>query len=226
MATFTMTLKAAIKLCPDDYTVDKWLGLDDYPLFEGVDREALNQKIVREYYNTEIGMETISMFSFAVRRLMHKEMPMFNLLYESAALKFDALTTVDIVSTNEAENVQDATAKSKTTSTSESKSTTLAVNSDFPQSALSERGAYATSSTDGDGTSNVTAVADSDDENASKSTGTGSSTMKGLQGNAAELILAKRATFLNVDAMIVGKLAECFMQLWSDGASHLVNRGY
>jgi len=226
MATFTMELKRAIALTPDGMTVDKWIGLDDYPLYSGVDREALNEKIKRQYWNQEIGMETISMFAFAVRRKMHLEMPLMNLMYESAALKFDALTTINIESTNTAESTQGGTAKSVNVNTSESGSKSLTVASEFPQSALSERGAYATSSQDGDGTSKVTANATAEDENASNTTGSGSTLTKGMQGNAADLIIAQRATFLNIDAMVVTMLADCFMQLWSDGASHLVRRGY
>lgn len=226
-----MALKEAIDLKPSDWTADKWIGLDDYPLFGttpadvAAHREVLNQKIIREYWNSEIGMETISLFSFAVRRKMHKEMPMMNLLYESAELEFDALVTTDMRTTSTSEGETEGTSKSINTNTSESKSTNLVVNSDFPQSFLSDRGNYATSATDGDGTAAVKADAEANDESAGKTTNTDEGTVKGFQGNAAELILAKRATFINIDARVVDMLAECFMQVWADSAQHLYNGG-
>lgn len=226
MPTFTMELKAAIDLTPTGWTVDKWIGLDDYPLFDPAHREILNQKIKREYWNSEIGMETISMFSFAVRRKMHKEMPLINLLYESAALEFDALITTDMVTTNTGTNTTAGTANSVNTNGSTSNSKSLTVASDFPQTALSDRAAYASSSQDGDGESTVTANAEANDTSNSTGTSTDSGTVKGFQGNAAELILAKRATFLNIDARVVDMLAECFMQVWADGSNHLIRSGY
>jgi hypothetical protein len=221
-----MELKEAMALTPYGWSVDKWIGLDDYPLFDESHRAELNQKITREYYNSEIGMETISMFALAVRRKLHKEMPLLNLMYESAAQKFDALITVDIATTANGSGQTTAVANSVNSNGSTSKSTSLTVASDFPQSALSDRGAYASSSQDGDGTSDVTASARADDTSSNTTASNDISATKGFQGNAAELILAKRSTFINIDARVVDILSDCFMQVWSDGSQHLMKNGY
>src|SRR5690606_9817007 len=90
MATFTIELFKVVDI------TDGNIGLDSYPIWKSEYREPLNQKIIDHYHNREIGVETIDMFTFALRRRMNEVMPYYNELYKSTELEFDPLSTVDI----------------------------------------------------------------------------------------------------------------------------------
>lgn len=66
----------------------KYLGLEDYPIFDEGYREELNAQIIRHYYFQEIGCETLAQFSFRMRAHMWEVMPYYNRLYV-AALQLD-----------------------------------------------------------------------------------------------------------------------------------------
>lgn len=69
----------------------KKIGLDDYPIFDEIYRETLNNKIIRRYYFREIGFETAAHFAWKLREFMHEIMPYYNQLYESQTLITDPL---------------------------------------------------------------------------------------------------------------------------------------
>ena len=229
MATFTMTLKRVIDFKPADVSRETFLGLDLYPIHDENHRSILNDLIVNHYYNQEIGMETIQLFQFAVMRRMMEIMPLYNMMYKSVAIQYDPLITVDInsgsdstaSSTNGAQS--NTTGNSGTISATESESTSRGISSEFPQNMLSGSGDYADSGTDstaggkvaGTGTENSASEATSTDSGTSANAGT--SFTKGMSGNQAELIMAQRATFINIDMLIIANLDDCFMGVWSNG---------
>ena len=69
------------------------LGLRDYPIFDESYRNALNKKIVDEYYFREIGQETPERFKHYLNHTMNMIMPYYNQLYESQLLAIDPLST-------------------------------------------------------------------------------------------------------------------------------------
>lgn len=69
------------------------LGLEDYPIFDELYRQTLNDKIIRAYYFREIGFETIGQFAWQMRRTMFEIMPYYNQLYDSEKLITDPLLT-------------------------------------------------------------------------------------------------------------------------------------
>lgn len=69
------------------------LGLRDYPIFDESYRNALNKKIVDEYYFREIGQETPERFKHYLNHTMNMIMPYYNQLYKSELLKIDPLST-------------------------------------------------------------------------------------------------------------------------------------
>lgn len=206
MGTYTMPLKDVLDLTPD-------IGLNDYPIFDESYRETLNKKIVDYFWNREIGQETISLFTHQLRVRMNNIMPLYNQHYEASRIKFDPMKTITMenfgTSTSEATN----TGTSNSTSASDAKS--RAVNSDHPQEMLSATGDYATSGADSFGTTNATSATDNTGTTAQKSNSKGG--VQGFQGNPAMVIFQLRATFVNVDMMVISELEDLFMLVWANG---------
>lgn len=67
--------------------------LDSYPLFDEEYRPQLNQKILHHFYFYEIGFETAELFNNRLKQKMDEIMPFYNLLYKSALLDLDPITT-------------------------------------------------------------------------------------------------------------------------------------
>lgn len=199
MAEFTMYLKDVIE------NTDGHIGLDDYPIFDVAYRAQLNKKITDHFWNREIGVETIDMFVFAVKRKMNEIMPLYNQFYQTQLLDVDPFITFDSAteSSNQAESIA--------TNTSDAKSTARAVNSDTPQTQLAGNEDYATGIVD-----NVAESTNTGDANSSDSS-LGSVNTRGFSGAMSDLLIRYRDTFLNIDMQIIAELEDCFMQLWSTG---------
>jgi hypothetical protein len=216
MATATMYLKDVLEMEPD-------IGLSKYPLFDEAYRPALNQKIIDHFWNREIGQETISLFTHQLRVRMNNIMPLYNQHYEASRIKFDPLKTIDMKNVGESDSTATSTANSATTSASDAKS--RAVNSDHPQELLSASGDYASSSGDTIGTSSATGSTDNTGSNTQSTKSEGG--VSGFQGNAAAVIFQLRATFVNVDMMVINELEDLFYGLWGNGDDFTTNRnGY
>lgn len=209
MATYTMELYRAIEVSPEGN-----IGLDNYPIWDEEYREVLNQKIIDHYHSREIGMETVDMFRFAMRRRMNEVMPYYNDLYGTTKLGFDPLSTVDIRTMTTAS--RESETESEATSVNESRTSgkSRAVESRTPQVNLSGNGDYATGATDtngentgeGSGTENANARVTDDTDSESHTTG--------YQGAASDLIQRYRDTLLNIDLMVISELSDLFMMVW------------
>jgi hypothetical protein len=216
--TFTPRLKRVIELSPNGN-----IGLDVYPVPEiGVSaevfREALNKKIIDHYWNREIGLESLSMFRFNLRRKMAEVMPYYVKLYKTELIAFDPLSTINI----ESDGNQASTSNSKGTQTSESDSDSNAesIASDFPQTQYnSTDGAiYGTTGQNSKATGKNTGTGS--DERDDTVSGETKSTTKGYTGIASELLMRYRATLLNVDMQVIAELEELFMQIWDNGDTY------
>lgn len=215
MATTTMYLYQVMELTDD-------IGLNDYPIFDEVYREGLNQKIVDHYLNQEIGVETISMFRHAMRRKMNEIMPYYNQLYKSEQLTFDPLNSVDIRNWSENKGKAESTEDSETGSTSESKTRTVA--SEFPQQQLGGAKDYATAAQDSE--SATTATGTGKGTSVTNQDGTTETLTTGFQGNRSALLMDYRQTFLNLDMEIINDLRELFMLIWANGDSYTGGNPY
>jgi hypothetical protein len=224
MGTFTMPLWKALDLSGDDGN-GLLIGLDDYPIYDEKDRIPLNRKIIRHYWNREVGQETLSMFRFAMSRTMHEQMPYFNQLYLSTKLEFDPLSTYDL------QTIRDGTATDHTVrnSTSDVNSTgtgtSRAVSSTTPQTMLAGRKDYATSATDTNSKNASGTKSDSDDTSTSTSNSDDTSRTVGRQGSASALLTAFRSTILNLDMNVIDALGDCFMLIWDNGDELLPSSG-
>lgn len=234
MATFTLKLKDVIELTGgelsfvDGNTVMTGgnIGLQHYPIFDETHRTVLNGKIIDHYMNQEIGVETVDMFQLAMRRRMNEIMPYYNKLYETELIEYDPLSTVDI----ETDTLSHSETDSEASSSSETETTTDAgsrtVQSDTPQTMLSGNEDYASSAADA--TSKTVAGGEGSEtaQNASTGDTESMSRTKGYQGIPSDLIARFRAEILNIDTMIIGELADCFMTIWNTGDTYTEREGF
>lgn len=241
MATFTMPLHQVVDIrggssqIVDGYRqvsgVD--LGLDHYPIFDEEHRPLLNSLIVDHYWNREIGMESVDMFTHAMRRRMNEIMPPYNLLFKSTQIEFDPLSTMDIrsVMSGNATNERDSKAKSTGETTGESTGVNKAEassnsrSSQFPQTGIALEGEYATegavSQSTSDSTSNEqqqgSQTSESTDEDRSRGSQSSDSRTSGYQGLPSDMLMRYRDSIINVNMMIVNDLADLFMGIWDIG---------
>ncbi len=201
MPEFTISLQEIFEIRGEDFDI----GLSDYPIFDTAYRAGLNKKILDHYWNQEIGLETIELFVFNLRRKMNEIMPLYNQFYTSQLLAVDPFITFDTDSTTESESASVAT----NTSTSNSKA--RAASSEPPQMQLAENEDYATGVTD--------TVSDSENAGDANSTDTATGTVntRGFSGAMSDLLLRYRDTFLNIDLQVIEECRELFMGLWSNG---------
>lgn len=206
MAAFTMELWKVLE------HTDNRIGLDEYPIFRELYRETLNKKIIDHYWNQEIGMETIPLFTLALRRRMNEIMPYYNQLYESELLEINPINTIDM--RTESESTSQNTGQSEATNTSVTGSKSRSVQSDFPQHRLAGDNDYATAAADSVSDSDVTSEANENSN--SQGTNSGFSHTTGTQGLQSDMLIRFRESFLNIDVMVIAELADCFMGVWNN----------
>jgi hypothetical protein len=215
MAWFTMCLWEVLDLTNDPgdgSTIG--LGVNDYPIFDENFRQELNQKIINHYWNWEIGVPTISMFRFAMARRMNEQMPLLNQAYKSTLLTLDPLTNVSLTTNRDDTTTEKTTRDSTNDTTVVNTSGSRSVTFDTPQTALSGSEDYASGAVDVNSAGNTTNNGTGHDTGEVDGTVNGKSTTTGYQGSVSDLLMKYRATFLNVDMMVLESLQDCFMQIW------------
>lgn len=199
-----------------------FIGLSDYPIFDELYRQTLNNKIIRAYWLREIGLETFGLFKWHLRRKMHEIMPYYNQLYESEKLIIDPMTTKNMEFMEKW--TRDETTHRNGTTDSTTNSTTVNddrnVFQDTPMNGL-DSGAiesldYATNVTFDNGTTSTDGSANSKNSNeySGDFDGTRTHVEKGYDKSESELLLTYRKTFLNIDLEIIKELEDLFMQVW------------
>lgn len=203
-----------------DYTP---LGLGTYPIFDEGYRAILNGKIIDEYWNQEIGTETIDNFVLILRKKMDQIMPYYNELYATKKLDYDPLSTMRIHSVGK--NILNGTETTEATNTTETetKSGSRATNLNFPQTALAGDADYATSAIDTASKSDVDGNSVQNGETSSNSESNSDNLVTGYQGNVSTLMMSYRASLINIDTMIIADLADCFMQLLNNGDEYFAS---
>jgi hypothetical protein len=213
MAMFTLTLDEAIEYVggPDK------IGLNDYPIYDPAHRPILNKKIIDRYFNREIGLETVELFTFALKRKMNEIMPMYNDLYETQKLAFDPLLNMNISTTSEGETETEANAETENNTTTTSGSGSRAVTSDTPQVMLSGSGDYASSASDTNSSNTATGTGSDTSTTKANERNNAESVTKGYQGSPSALLMEYRRTIMNIDLMILDELVDLFMSVWDNG---------
>lgn len=220
MPTFTIELWRLIDLKPEAVSVDEWLNLHNYPIFQESYRETLNRHILDNFMYQEIGQETPDAFRHALGRKMRLIMPSYNQLFESALTTFDPLVTVDMVTSGTSNQTQTSEGTSTNNTEGHVSSESDSLQSAYPNTMITPNGQYGTSG--GRGTSKSdTSGADSNTSEANNTAqGESETRMKGYQGVPADLIAKARATIINVDQMIIAELDELFMLVWNNSDSY------
>lgn len=216
MGVFTMPLKDVVRVTKGD------IGLDSYPLFREDYRSSLNEKIQNHFWNQEIGMESVDLWRFNMRRKMAEIMPYYNKLYDSENIKYDPLSTMNLEtkSNNTQQQTSSSSGASVSSGTNDAKS--RAVNSTFPQSALNDNdtGNYADSSAESNASGANTGTASENRSEQGTGTAAGDSTTTGYTGPAADLLMRYRAALLNIDMLVIRDLQELFMSVWDTGDTY------
>lgn len=234
MGTFTIPLKQVIELTGGTTEVNADgirvmnggnIGLSHYRTHVTAHKMILDGLIIDHYWNREIGQESVDMFQLAMRRKMNEIMPYYNQLYASELLKFDPLHTINIhtlASGTEDQAVSvDSDAVSDSTQTSKSRT----VSSELPQTMLAGNADYATSGADANSESTGTTTGVESKESESVTERVNDTQVTGYQAYPANLLQQFRATFLNIDMMIVNELDSLFMQIWNNSDDYTGTSG-
>lgn len=252
MASFTMPLKEVIATIysptddPDDFeqtydsvTFDgitygklpileapEKIGLGTYPIFDEGYRKVLNGKIIDEYFNREIGTESIDDFMLIIRRKLDQIMPFYNKLYKSEQIDYDALMTMDIHSVSSSTLDGQENVASNVAVNSETKTGARVISSSTPQTMLIPNADYATGGTDTNSDTDTTSGTDVNTETSNTNNTSSDNRVTGFQGNASQLVMQYRASLLNIDTLILSDIEDCFMMVLSTGDSFTNNRYY
>ena len=215
--SFTMPLWEVL-----EYTND--IGLGEYPIFDEDYRATLNRKITRNFWNQEIGLETIDMFRMRMSVFMENQMPYYNGLYKIGLLEIDPLSTVSVKSISD--SVNDSESNGTVTATTTSKAETRATSSVLPQGALRPNADYADALQDNISANN--GVTDNADKRTDTTTGKVDNTTTGYNGHQPQLIMAARQAVLSVDMLIIADIQQAglFMGIISTPDSFFETRGY
>jgi hypothetical protein len=227
MATFTIVFKYAcdiVNASADNAYAP--IGLGEYPIFDETYRATLNKKIVDRYWNREIGVETIEMFTFAMKRKLNEIMPYYNKLYESEKIDFDPLITMDINTVANTTSVEEADATSESNSNSLTDANSRAVQSTTPQTMLSGNEDYASSAADSNSDSDTISDSTQNTDSTVNRDTNADSHVTGYQGIPSNIIMAYRASLLNIDLMILADLEELFMLVWDTGDEYANRTNY
>lgn len=219
MASLTMYLKDAIEAEPG--ILKK--ALTEYPIFNEAYRETLNKHILDNFWNREIGQETPSMFELALRRKMNLIMPIYNKHFEVDLLAdgIDPMQTMSIENETATSGTTVNSGESDSDSTSDAES--KAVNSTYPQSRILDGSEYADNAQDT--ASKTKANGKAREKSESQQKGDVSGKVTGSQGQTSMLLFQHRATFVNVNQMILEELEDLFLWITSTG-DEFTPRGY
>lgn len=224
MSTFTTKLKDVLIANGGDYalidgemvvTKPSAIGLGHYPIFNESYRDTLNGLIFGTFMNREIAHETDDIFKVAVITHMNTHMPMFNKMFEADALAIDPLNTINIKTVSDSDSKQTGESSGSSTTDSNTKSASRAVNSETPQSMLSGNADYATGAVDSNSGTDVSATGIETGNTESVGTGHSESSTIGFQGQGGELIASYKAALGNTAAMVVASLEPYFFMVYN-----------
>ena len=228
-------------LTPDEENwpkIYRYVGLGDYPIYDESHRQVLNDKIIRRYWMREIGFETMGLFRWNMRTMMHEIMPYYNELYKTVGLIDDPLSTRDMSYEEQwargesektsSERTSTSSVDGQTSSQSHSATDGRTVFQDTPMNGL-DTGAiesmdYASEVTFDDTTvdANSSGTSSSDTQSSENGSGTRDGDFEGSKAHRehgydrpqAETLLTYRKTIINIDLEIVDRLNVLFFGLW------------
>ena len=199
-----------------DYELTDYLTQDQINVIENNNiwnKNKLAKKIVDHYYMREIGFETPQLFSHYAKVTMQEIMEKYLPLIYSANINYDPLINVDYSE----KFIRTADSTNQGTSTSNSNSNGLTINSDTPQKQINKEeilsGKYASSTSANESELN-------DSTNTNTSGVTNEEYTKNVKGNsgisvtAQKLIDQFRENIIGIDKEIIEELNDLFMGLY------------
>lgn len=212
MAKYTIELRHVCDTVTRE-VVESWFKdyeLSDYLTQEEIDvitsrgtwsKDKLAKKIVDRYYMSEIGFETIGLFSHMVKVKMNEIMESKLPLIYSSAIKYDPMVNVDYTTTVERQ-VDD---------TGKANSSGLTINSDTPQGQINKtailEGNYASSTQGGESENNT--ESQSKEQSTTRIKGN-----SGVSATAQKMIEQYRQNIRAIDYEIMNELKILFMGLY------------
>ena len=210
MSKYTITIKNLI-----DNGFD--FGLKNYPIFDESYRDTLNHNILYHYYESEIGLETPTLFKLYLNQKLNEIMPYYNILYEKQKKLLDNIEN-NVNLTETFERINNTTTNTNSTSNSNGTTNNKNLFLDTPQGntykGTIDDTDYATSVTF-DRNSNTNQISDN-------STSTGDATenyIKTIVGNNGaryniDLLKDIKNNLINVDLLIINDLSDLFMGIF------------
>lgn len=202
----------------DDPGNGRTIGLDAYPIFDERERDGINRLIIDHFWLRDIGQETVSIFTFMLRRTMREIMPTYNQLYLSSRHDFDPLSTYDLSTVRDGTATEAGTNSSTSSSTADATSKSRSVYFDTPQTALAGDKDYAANATDAEGSSENTGGSSGSGQSTSTADTSDTSRTTGRQGSANRLLAELRSNIINTDLMLINdtEITSLFMGVWND----------
>lgn len=232
MATYTIELRRVCDLYGRD-EVENWFksyNLEDYLTPEQIaqinkynvwTKDKLAKKIVDHYYMREIGFETPALFKHYAVLTMNEIMERYLLRIYSKFFEYDPLSSVDYTETYKREITGEAGNTGKSTSSSNSNSSGLNVNSDTPEGQINKeeilQGKYASSTNASEQDTNINDTTNTENSATSKTIETYTHEMKGDNGVIVTnqyLVREFREIIIAVDEEIIHELNTLFMGLY------------
>ena len=199
-----------------DYELSDYLTSEQISVIENNNiwtKDKLAKKIVNHYYMREIGSETPQLFQHYAKTTMVEIMEKYLPLIYSANINYDPLVNVDYTETF----TRSADSTNEGTSTSNSNSSRLTINSDTPQKQVNKEeileGKYASSTSANESELN-------DSTNTNTSGVTNEEYTKNVKGNsgvsatAQKMVEQFRKNIIPIDSEIIKELNILFMGLY------------
>ena len=212
--------------------VYKYIGLNEYPIFDESYRVTLNDMIINHYYFREIGFETAAQFAWYLKRTMREIMPKYNMMYQAIIDMQGIDNPLSDYARHRIENwnahvdeISNTKNSSDSTGLTNSKDDSRNVFQDTPMSLLSNSGSPSIENLDY--ATNVTYNNDISEVNSKNKSNSNSDTDRdrddigertvdewGRNKSFAALIKEFYDNFMNVDLMVIEDLNDLFMGLW------------
>lgn len=119
----------------------------EYPIWAENYKTTLETKILKHYFNKEIGMETVGLWKLYLEERMNLIMPYYNQLYETATKKYDYMTDVNSTETYTANKTKQETADFNLTGNLTGNTTDVGKNSIISTSKTTDNGTRDSNST-------------------------------------------------------------------------------
>lgn len=224
-ALYTVTLRTLLENSFEIFDV----GAKEYPIFLEGHRVELNDKIKDHYYFHEIGFEVEERFKHRLNTRLREIMPLYNQMYstelliQNPMLSFSKSTSsTTVIDEDRVETKRQVTDQDSTQAT-DSLNKELEVTSKTPKNLIAQvdlqGDVYANDAVrkenviDEDVVGTVDESINNDDIFATDVTTTITITDSGHQISEAQLLEDYRATFLNIDLLIIDELDDLFMGL-------------